>query len=142
MIRRRHRRRRATFTETPTITPTPTATPFPFERYIGPQFFPTQNEFLTIWVKLFVGTPPNEDPAGGYYLKVLFEGFDRPSTNGTQSSAEELYAVGVPGTGYSNLTFNLKYEYRPRIPIPLIQMIQILTRAVSISSAPVTGVSM
>ena len=105
-----------TFTETPTITPTPTATAFPFERSIGPQFFPTQNEFITIWVKLFVGTPPNEDPAGGYYLKVLFEDIDRPSTNGTQPSAEELYAVGVPGTGYSNLTFNLKYEYRPPDP--------------------------
>jgi hypothetical protein len=105
-----------TFTETPTITPTPTATPFPFDRYIGPQFFPTENNFLTIWVKLFVGTPPNEDPAGGYYLKVLFEGIDRPSTNGTNPSAEELFAVGVPGTGYSNLTFNLKYEYRPPDP--------------------------
>lgn len=104
------------FTETPTVTPTPTATLFPFDRYIGPQFFPTQNEFLTIWVKLFVGTPPTEDPAGGYYLKVLFEGIARPSTNGTNPSAEELYAVGVPGTGYSNLTFNLKYEYRPPDP--------------------------
>jgi hypothetical protein len=104
------------FTETPTLTPTPTATLFPFDRYIGPQFFPTENEYLTIWVKLFVGTPPTEDPAEGYYLKVLFEGLDRPSTNGTQPSANELYAVGVPGTGYSNLTFNLKYEYRPPDP--------------------------
>lgn len=106
----------ATFTETPTVTPTPTATLFPFDRYIGPQFFPTENEFLTIWVKLFVGTPPNEDPAGGYYLKVLFEGIERPSSNGNIPSVEALYAVGVPGTGYSNLSFNLKYEYRPPDP--------------------------
>jgi len=104
------------FTETPTVTPTPTATLFPFDRAIGPQFFSTENEFLTIWVKLFVGTPPTEDPAGGYYLKVLFSGIDRPSTNGTTPSAEEFYAVGVPGTGYSNLNFNLKYEYRPPDP--------------------------
>lgn len=104
------------FTPTPTITLTPTATRLPFERTIGPQFFPTQNEFLTIWVKLFVGTPPNEDPAGGHYLKVLFEGFDRPSTNGTRPSTEEFFAVGPPGSGYSNLTYNLKYEYRPPDP--------------------------
>lgn len=106
----------ATFTPTPTITPTPTATLLPFDRYTGPQFFPTSNEFLTIWVKLFVGPPPNEDPAGGYYLKVFFEGVERESTNGTVPSAEEFSAVSVPGTGYSNLTYNLKYEYRPPDP--------------------------
>jgi len=106
----------STPTPTLTVTPTPTATLFPFDRYTGPQFFPTQNEFLTIWVKLFVGTPPNEDPAPGYYLRVLFEGIERPATNGVNPSADALYAVGVPGTGYSNLSFNVKYEYRPPDP--------------------------
>ncbi len=107
------------FTPTPTVTPTPTATFVPFDRYLGPQFFPTNNEFLTIWVKLFVGTPSvetPEDPAGGYYLKVFFEGIERDSTNDILPSAEEFYAVSVPGTGYSNLTYNLKYEYRPPDP--------------------------
>ena len=119
----------ATFTETPTVTPT--ATLFPFDRYIGPQFFPTQNEFLTIWVKLFVGTPPTEDPAPGYYLKVFFEGIERPPSSGVQPSADELYAVGVPGTGYSNLSFNLKYEYRPPDPntLPSTDPGRALTRA-------------
>lgn len=105
-----------TFTETPTITPTPTATLFPFDRALGPQFFPTNNLFLTIWVKLYVGVPPTEDPAGGYYLKVLFQDVEREPTNGRQVSSEELFPVGVPGTGYGNLTFNLKYEYRPPDP--------------------------
>lgn len=105
-----------TYTPTPTVTPTATATLYPFDRSIGPLFFSTQNEFLTIWVELFVGTPPNEDPAPGYYLKVLFEGIERPPTNGVAPSANDLYKVGVPGTGYSNLSFNLKYEYRPPDP--------------------------
>src|SRR5690606_33384678 len=38
-------------TETSTPTPTPTATLAPFERAIGPQFFPTSNEYITIWAK-------------------------------------------------------------------------------------------
>lgn len=105
-----------TFTETPTITPTPTATLLPFDRAVGPQFFPTNNEFLTIWVKLFIGTPPTEDPADGYFLKVLFNGVERPGTNGVQSSANTFKAVGPQGSGYSNLTFNLKYEYMPPDP--------------------------
>lgn len=104
------------FTETPTVTPTPTATLFPFDRAVGPQFFLTNNEFLTIWVKLYVGTPPTEDPADGYSLKVLFNGVERPGTNGAQISSTEFMTVGAKGTGYSNLTFNVKYEYMPPDP--------------------------
>lgn len=103
-------------TETPTITPTPTATALPFERRQGPEFFPTNNEFLTIWVKLFIGTPPTEVPAEGYFLKVLFNGVERPGTNGVQRSAPQFFAVGGQGSGYSNLTFNVKYEYVPPDP--------------------------
>ena len=103
-------------TETPTITPTPTATTLPFERRQGPEFFPTNNEFLTIWVKLFIGTPPTEVPADGYFLKVLFNGVERLGTNGVRRSAPEFYAVGGQGSGYSNLSFNLKYEYTPPDP--------------------------
>lgn len=105
-----------TFTETPTVTPTPTATAFPFEQRGDPSFFPTNNEFVTVWVKLYVGAPPNEDPAEGYYLKMLFNGVERPGTNGVQVSGPEFKAVGVPGTAYSNLEFNLKYEYTPPDP--------------------------
>ena len=106
----------ATFTATPTVTPTPTATLFPFDRAVGPQFFPTENKFLTIWVKLFVGTPPTEDPAGGYYLKVFFQDVERQPTNERRPSSEEFFRVGPLGTGYGNLTFNLKYEYTPPDP--------------------------
>lgn len=104
------------FTETPTVTPTPTPTAFPFELRGDPRFFPTNNEFVTVWVKLYVGVPPNEDPADGYFLKMLFNGVERPGTNGVQLSGTEFKVVGVPGTAYSNLTFNLKYEYMPPDP--------------------------
>lgn len=103
-------------TETPTITPTPTATAMPFEQRGDPIFFPTNNEFLTIWVKLYIGTPPNEVPADGYFLKVLFNGVERPPTNGVQQSGSEFKAVGLGGTAYSNLRFNVKYEYTPPDP--------------------------
>lgn len=109
-----------TFTETPTITPTPTATPLPFDLALGPEFFLTNNEFLTIWVKLYIGTPPTEDPAEGYFLKVLFNGVERPGTNGVQMSANEFKFVNPPdqnkNTGYKNLRYNLKYEYMPPDP--------------------------
>ena len=49
-------------TETPTPTPTYTPTPYPFELAIGPQFFPTNNEYITIWVKLYVGIRPPRKP--------------------------------------------------------------------------------
>ena len=57
-------------TETPTPTPTYTPTPYPFELAIGPQFFPTNNEYITIWVKLYVGIPPAEEAAPNHYLTV------------------------------------------------------------------------
>lgn len=104
-----------TATETPTITPTPTSTPYPFERAIGPQFFPTNNEFLTVWVKLFIGTPPLEVPAEGYFVKVLFEGFERPPTNGVAPSQNEFEFSAPPGSG-NRVQYNWKYEYTPPDP--------------------------
>lgn len=100
-------------TETPTITPTPTATFVPFERAVGPQFFPTENRFVTIWVKLFVGTPPTEAAAEGYFLRVQFQNVDRPASNGVKPSTSKFDVVGPPGTGYANLLYNLKYEFVP-----------------------------
>jgi hypothetical protein len=105
----------ATPTDTPTVTATPTATPYPFELAIGPQFFPTNNEFLTIWSKLFIGAPPNEVPAEGYYLKVLFQGFERPGTNVTLPSAGKFELSSPPGAGNS-VGYNLKYEFTPPDP--------------------------
>lgn len=102
-------------TETPTLTPTPTATPYPFERAIGPQFFPTDNESVTIWVKLFVGTPPTEQPAAGHYVTVLFEGFERPNALGMIPSGDVFQFSAPPGSG-NRVTYNWKYEYHPPDP--------------------------
>lgn len=119
-----------TFPPTPTGTPTftPTATPYPFVRSIGPQFFPTNNNFITIWVKLHVGTlrlftgcdpegvtEAKEAPAEGYFLQVLFEGFERPSTSGTRASAGEFACSAAVGAG-NRFEYNLKYEYQPPDP--------------------------
>ncbi|MCB0060636.1 MAG: hypothetical protein KDE19_00915, partial [Caldilineaceae bacterium] len=123
-----------TFTPTPTITPTPTATFVPFERALGPQYFNTCNPFLTIWVKLFVETFPDETPLGGYYLEVLLGEDERPSTNGTNPSAEEFSRVRVPGTGYGDLMYNLKYEYA--IPTPTATSIATLQPCASTSNLP------
>lgn len=102
-----------TMTPTPTWTPTPT--PYPFERAIGPQFFPTNNQFLTIWVKLFVGPLGQEDPAEGYFLKVLFEGVERPQTNVVRPSFDHFEESAPPGAG-NRVEYNYKYEYTPPNP--------------------------
>jgi hypothetical protein len=100
---------------TPTETVTPTPTFYPFERAIGPQFFPTENQYLTLWGKLYVGVSPYEDPAPGYYLKVLFEGFERPNSAGNIASADVFEFSAPPGSG-SRVLYNYKYEYRPPDP--------------------------
>ena len=102
-------------TETSTETPTPTVTPYPFEQAIGPQFFPTDNQFLTIWTKLFVGTPPTEDPAPGYCVDVKFEGIDRPNTNVDLPSFDHFEWSAPPGAG-NRVQYNNKYEYTPPDP--------------------------
>ncbi len=107
-----------TATPSPTITPTPTSTPYPFEVAIGPQFFPTNNDFLTIWAKLFVGTPPLEEPAEGYYLTVLFEGFERLPTNEREQSRPDFDFSASQGAG-NRVAYNLKYEYTPPDPTSL-----------------------
>lgn len=123
-----------TLPATPTGTPTftPTATPYPFLRSIGPQFFPTENRFITIWVKLHVGTlrlftgcdpdnttPAKEAPAAGYFLKVLFNDFERPPTNGVQMSATEFSCSAAIGAG-NRFEYNLKYEYQPPDPRSIV----------------------
>ncbi len=108
-----------TASPTPTVTisptPTPTATPLPFELAIGPQFFPTNNEYLTIWTKLFIGTPPSEEPAPRYFLTVLFEGFERPNSAENEPSTDTFEYSAPPGSG-SRVLYNYKYEYRPPDP--------------------------
>jgi hypothetical protein len=100
---------------TPTETVTPTPTRYPFERAVGPQFFPTENQYLSIWGKIYVGVSPYEDPAPGYYFKVLFEGFERPNSAGNIASTDVFEYSAPPGSG-SRVLYNYKYEYRPPDP--------------------------
>ncbi|MEX1020352.1 MAG: hypothetical protein WDZ49_11885 [Litorilinea sp.] len=102
-------------TETPLPTPTPTATPWPFERAIGPQFFPSGNQYLTIFVKLFIGTPPLEVPAEGYRLMVQFEGVERPNANAGATSTNAFEFSAPPGFG-NRVQYNYKYEWFPPNP--------------------------
>ena len=103
-------------TPTPTVTFTPTATPFPFERAIGPQFFPTQNQFLTIWAYFFVGALNDaiapEEPAEGYFLDVRFKGVERSNANEERPSTNVVEYSAAPGAG-NRVKYNYKYEYRP-----------------------------
>jgi hypothetical protein len=72
-------------------------------------------------LRLFTGCDPDnvtaskEAPAEGYFLKVLFQGFDRPSTNGTHPSGGKFECSASPGLG-NRFEYNLKYEYRAPDP--------------------------
>ncbi|MCX6046098.1 MAG: SH3 domain-containing protein [Chloroflexi bacterium] len=107
---------------TGTATPTPTATLYPFERAKGPEFYSTNNEYLVIWAKLYVGAPGGaenlEAPAPGYFLKVNFEGFNRPNTSTERASADEfdITAKGASSGAGNRVKYNYKYEYRPPDP--------------------------
>jgi hypothetical protein len=102
-------------TETPTVTPTPTATLPPFDRAIGPQFFPTSNEYITIWAKIYIGVSPFEQPLPDHFLTVKFEGFERPNAIGHVPSTATFEFSAPPGSG-NRVQYNYKYEYRPPDP--------------------------
>ena len=102
-------------TETPTTTPTPTATLPPFDRAIGPQFFPTSNEYITIWAKIYIGVSPYEQPLENHFLTVKFEGFERPNALGQVPSKAVFEFSAPPGSG-NRVQYNYKYEYRPPDP--------------------------
>ncbi len=102
-------------TETPTPTLTPTATRPPFDRAIGPQFFPTSNEYITIWAKIFIGVSPFEQPLENQFLTVKFEGFERPNALGPVVSRSVFEFSAPPGSG-NRVQYNYKYEYRPPDP--------------------------
>ncbi len=108
-------------TPTGTATPTPTATRFPFERARGPEFYPTNNPFLVIWAKFYVGAPggpeDQEVAAGGYFLKVKFEGADRQNTTQESPSADQFSFSASPGAS-NRVRYNYKYEYTPPLPTP------------------------
>ena len=109
-----------TATGTPTLTPT--ATRYPFEVARGPEFFPTDNEFVTIWVKIYTGPPGGPDEGevalAGYFLKVKFEGVDRPNTGTERPSADQFSFSASPGAG-NRVKYNYKYEFTPPEPTPV-----------------------
>lgn len=108
-------------TPTGTVTPTPTATRYPFEKARGPEFYPTNNPFITIWVKLYVGAPGGPDeaeaPAAGYFIKVKADGVDRPNTGKELPSADQFVYSASPGAS-NRQKYNYKYEYTPPLPTP------------------------
>ncbi|MBV7333870.1 hypothetical protein KFU94_37690 [Chloroflexi bacterium TSY] len=114
-----------TSTATPTITPTPTETPlptpYPFGNPVnadlpcgGPEFSPTFNEYLTIWIQLSIGKCGVDSvPAEGYFIRVQFEGIDRPNMSSDKPSGPE-YFDNWDVVGRNNpRKFNYKYEYHP-----------------------------
>jgi hypothetical protein len=111
-------------TDTPTITPTPTATPHPFQIAEGPQFFPTNNPMLVVWVKVFTGPITDPQPLPGYFLNVEFRWRDeaaswdsRPNTRGEAPSQDFFDFSAPPGpAGGNRVQFNYKYEFLPPDP--------------------------
>ena len=114
-----------TGTPTPTFTPTftPTPTRYPFQIVAGPEFAPTFNPFLRIWIKLTVGDA-NGPPLEGYFVRAEFQAqnsqeiFDRQNTNGDNPSnnfCEWNWVEGVKG----RRPFNYKYEYKGATPTPI-----------------------
>lgn len=111
-------------TSTPTITLTPTSTPFPFQVAEGPLFFPTNNELLTIWAKVFVPSGGIHAPLPGYFLHVQFRNrvdgstFEtRPNTRGEAPSTDFFEYNVPPGPGSGNrVQFNYKFEFMPPNP--------------------------
>ena len=99
----------------PTVEPTftPTATPPPFERAIGPEPFPSTNDRLTLWVKIYIGLPGNEQALPGYKVHVEFQADNAltftpwPNGNGWETSLDQ-FSVGSAGVFY-----NYKYEITP-----------------------------
>jgi hypothetical protein len=106
-------------TSTPTITLTPTATPNPFQVAEGPLYFPTTNERLTIWVKVFALAGNTQVPLPGYFLHVQFRNradgssFEtRPNTKGEAPSTDQFEYNVPPGPGSGNrVQFNYKFEF-------------------------------
>ncbi len=111
-------------TNTPTITLTPTATPHPFQVAEGPLYFPTSNELLTIWVKVFDQVGGTQVPLPGYFLHVEFRNREegssfesRPNTKGEAPSTDYFDFNVPPGPGSGNrVEFNYKYEFLPPNP--------------------------
>ncbi len=103
-------------TAAPAATPFPTATAGPvFPLYLaeGPELWETENPWLTIWLKVFVGQAPTTIPRANLRMKVLRNGVD-VSRSGQTDSFFQFSAPTALGTPIGNRReYNLKYEYLP-----------------------------
>lgn len=97
-----------------TAAPLPTPGPFrPVTLAEGPQLWETNNPWLTIWLKTFVGRDPYAIPVPGLRLKVLRNGVDVSPSQLTQDFFQ-LSAIAIDGQPLGNRRqYNLKYEYLP-----------------------------
>jgi hypothetical protein len=103
-------------TATPVDTPLPLPTPGPFrpvQLAEGPELWDTNNRWLTIWLKTFVGQPPLTAPIANLRLKVLRNSVDvsQPGLTESRFQFSAPTALGVP-IG-NRREYNLKYEYFP-----------------------------
>jgi hypothetical protein len=103
---------------TPIPQPTATAAPPPPRPYVldaGPEYFPTTNPWLTIWVRAYAGRKPYVQPVGDLHLRVMRDGAD-VSKPDTTAWAIQWSAPFVPGSQAFNnrrREYNLKYEFMP-----------------------------
>lgn len=102
----------------PGETPQPAPTPqpyWPFSIGDGPQYFPTNNPWLTVWVKAFTGQPPGFVPVAGYRLRVLRNGVDVSKPDETRAVFElsAPFLPESPAAFGARREYNLKYEYLP-----------------------------
>ncbi len=98
---------------TPTPRPTATATPIPptptpgllFYRGIGPEFMPTNNDFVTIWVKVYGGTGAGY-PVSGWQMQIKRDGV----VVGTSEPSRSFFEKNAPADFNYGNPYNLKHE--------------------------------
>lgn len=100
----------------PTATPYPTFTPAPFRPVKlseGPEMWETNNPWLTIWLKVYVGQIQFPIPISNLRMRVLRNGVD-VSQNKLTADSFQFSAPTANGKPLGNRReYNLKYEYLP-----------------------------
>ncbi len=97
---------RPTATDTP-VPPTPTPPPL-FYRGIGPIFMPTNNDWVTLWVKVYRGTTGDGEALPGWRLQVKRDGVVVATS---EPSAPVFQYSAPPGEEFGNRQlYNLKLE--------------------------------
>jgi hypothetical protein len=94
--------------QSPIATPGPVVTPLPpFDIARGPEFPITRdNGVMTIWAKVYEGPSDNQNPLGGYILKVKRDGVD--VSDNVRSVGDAPF--NSTGKFQGNYDYNLKFE--------------------------------